>query len=88
MTESIVYSQKDDRAEMLKQMAKPLHERLMDQAKAERRRAEHLRGCLFTGEWPGASHLRQASMLEEAAIKLQSAEAAKTNRRRKKEQAK
>ena len=47
--------------------AKPLSQRLMEQADAEDRRADQFRGCSFMGEWPGSSHLRQASLLREAA---------------------
>lgn len=47
---------------------KKLSERLAEQANQERRRANQFKGCSFVGEWPGAWHLRQASLLTEASI--------------------
>ena len=66
--------------------AKPLSQRLNEQADAEERRADQFRGCSFMGEWPGSSHLRQASLLREAAMAALMAEraAAKPAKRKRK----
>ncbi len=69
-----------------KEAAKPLSQRLNEQADAEVHRANQFRGCSFMGEWPGSHHLRQASLLREAALTALMAEraAAKPAKRRKK----
>jgi hypothetical protein len=65
----IVYARTEVDDEKVR-LSKPLHERLIDEAAAEERRAENFRGCSFHGRWPGDAHLERASMLRAAALEL------------------
>jgi len=63
-----VYTKRTEREE--KSGTKSLSERLIEQAEAEDSLAERFRHCSFMGEWPGAPHRHQASLLRQAALAL------------------
>ena len=64
-------------------MAKPLSQRLMEEAEAMDRRAATFKGCSFRGEWPGTQYQNQARLLRESAALALKSEKIEERRQRK-----